>query len=215
MKTIIKNALILMAITLVSGLCLGFVYDITKEPIAQQEIQAKEDAYKAVFPDMNKLAALDPELSDEASLEQVQEQAAKILTEQGYEAARIEEAYQVLDSGDQFLGVVMNITSTEGYGGDINFSIGITADGVINGVEILTINETAGLGMKAADEAFKGQYAGKTAEQLEVTKTGAAADNQIDAISGATITSDAVTNGVNAGVVYFQYLKEQGGIFSE
>jgi len=55
-----------------------------------------------------------------------------------------------------------------------------------------------------AESVLKPQYAGKNVTQFVVTKTGAASDEQIDAISGATITSNAVTNGVNAGLYYFQ-----------
>lgn len=215
MNKIIKDALILMAITLVAGVCLGFVYDITKDPIAKQEVTAKEEAYKAVFPDMEVMGAVYDELSEEESLKKVQEEAGSILEANQFTGARVEEAYLALGSQEEVLGVVMNVTTTEGYGGDINFSIGIGSDGTVNGIEILSISETAGLGMKAADEAFKEQYADKNVESYEVTKTGATEENQIDAISGATITSNAVTDGVNAGLCYFSSLKAEGGILSE
>ena len=81
--------------------------------------------------------------------------------------------------------------------------MGITKEGQLNGISILSISETAGLGMRA-EEVLKPQFSGKIAEKFEYTKTGAVADNQIDAISGATITTNAVTNGVNAGLYYFQ-----------
>ena len=48
------------------------------------------------------------------------------------------------------------------------------------------------------------------AEEIEYTKTGKSADNQIDAISGATVTTNAVTNGVNCGVYAYQFLTEGG-----
>lgn len=215
MNKIIKDALILMSITLVAGICLGFVYDITKDPIARQEAAAKEEAYKAVFPDMAMMGAVYGELSDEESLKTVREEATGVLEINQFTGAKVEEAYLALGAQDEVLGIVMNVTASEGYGGDINFSIGIKSDGTVNGIEILSISETAGLGMKAADEAFKGQYADKNVESYEVTKTGAAAENQIDAISGATITSNAVTDGVNAGICYFSSLKAEGGIISE
>ena len=65
----------------------------------------------------------------------------------------------------------MNITSHEGYGGDINFSMGVSMDGTVTGVEMLSLSETAGLGMRAKDEEFKGQFAGKIVDQFVVTKT--------------------------------------------
>ena len=58
--------------------------------------------------------------------------------------------------------------------------------------------------MKAKEPAFKDQFSDKKVAQFEVTKTGAAGDEQIDALSGATITSRAMTNGVNAALLYFQ-----------
>ena len=194
MNKIIKEALVLMAITLVSGLLLGAVYSITKQPIAQAEEKAQKEAYLAVFPD------------------------AQDLTEPDNKEELLTEAADVLDLEDFYLaekdgavtGVVMNITSHEGYGGDINFSMGVSMDGTVIGVEMLSLSETAGLGMRAKDEEFKGQFAGKIVDQFVVTKNGASAENEIDAISGATFTSKAVTNGVNAGLRFYESLKEGG-----
>ena len=212
MNKIVKNALILMAITLVAGVCLGFVYEITKGPIAAQEQQAKEEAYKSVFPDM---ASMEPVYGREADedLAKVQSESAAALEANGLGDITIEEAYLAADGNGEVLGVVMNIT-TSGYGGDINFSMGIQKDGTVNGIEILSISETAGLGMRATEEEFKGQFAGKQVESFTVTKTGAASESEIDAISGATITSTGMTNGVNAGICYFMSLTE-GGILNE
>ena len=120
-----------------------------------------------------------------------------------YAAVDMDNALWALDDSGNVLGYVLTMTSHEGYGGDITFTMGIQNDGTLNGISILSISETAGLGMRA-EEVLKPQFSGKTAEKFEYTKTGAVADNQIDAISGATITTNAVTNGVNAGLYYFQ-----------
>ncbi len=207
MSKIIKNALILMAITLVAGLALGFVYDITKEPIAEQEQKAKAEAYEAVFPEAATLETI-PQIED------VTADAREVLDAKGLTQEDILEVMLAKDDAGNTLGVVMNITTHEGYGGDINFSMGIQKDGTVNGIQILSISETAGLGMKAAEEDFYGQYAGKKVDSFTYTKTGASADNEINAISGATITTNAVTNGVNAGIYYYQSLME-GGILDE
>lgn len=212
MNKIVKNALILMAITLVAGICLGFVYEITKGPIAEQEQQAKEEAYKAVFPDMTSMEAVYG-LGEKEDAAKIQAESAAVLAENDMGDIRIEEAYLAAGENGEVLGVLMNIT-TSGYGGDINFSMGIEKDGTVGGVEILTISETAGLGMRATEDAFKGQFAGKNVESFTVTKAGAAADHEIDAISGATITSNGMTKGVNAGICYFKSLTE-GGILDE
>lgn len=212
MNKIVKNALILMAITLVAGVCLGFVYEITKGPIAEQEQQAKEEAYKAVFPDMVSMEAVyGLEAAEDTA--KVQSDSAAVLSENGMGDMKIEEAYLASDGNGGILGVVMNVT-TSGYGGEINFSMGIQKDGTVNGVEILSISETAGLGMRATEEEFRGQFAGKNVESFIVTKAGASAENEIDAISGATITSNGMVNGVNAGICYFKSLTE-GGILDE
>ncbi|MGN0277121.1 MAG: RnfABCDGE type electron transport complex subunit G [Hominisplanchenecus sp.] len=208
MNKIIKNALILMAITLVAGLLLGTVYGITKEPIAQAEAKAEQEAYLAVFPGAEEF--VEPEQKDELLAA-----AADTLTAAGYDStADTIENFYLVNNGGQIAGVVINLTSHEGYGGDINFSMGIDLEGTVKGVEILSISETAGLGMHATEDSFKGQFRDKAVDQFVVTKTGAAAENEIDAISGATFTSKAMTNGVNAGICFYQSLVE-GGVLNE
>ena len=81
--------------------------------------------------------------------------------------------------------------------------MGIANDGTLNGISILDISETAGLGMKA-EEVLKPQFAEKNVPVFTYTKTGAVSEDQIDAISGATITTKALTTAVNGGLTYFQ-----------
>lgn len=99
---------------------------------------------------------------------------------------------------------MITVTDHEGYGGDIQFSMGIAMDGTLNGISLLSISETAGLGMKAGDILVP-QFADKKVESFTYTKSGATNDSEIDAISGATITTKAIVNGVNAGLEYFRY----------
>ena len=84
----------------------------------------------------------------------------------------------------------------------MSISVGIELDGTIKGIEFLSISETPGLGMNATKDTFKNKFAGKKAESLTVTKSGSAGDSEIDAMSGATITSNAVTNAVNAALYF-------------
>nr|WP_317361088.1 RnfABCDGE type electron transport complex subunit G [uncultured Blautia sp.] len=198
-NTIIKDAMILTLITLVAGGILGLVYEITKEPIAKQQEMAKQEAYKSVFEDAD---------SFEVCVEEGDGELAAYLAENGFEAQTINEVMEAKDASGETLGYAINLTTSEGYGGDITFSMGVREDGTLNGISILTISETAGLGMNATKDEFKNQFQDKQAEAFEVTKTGAAADNQINAISGATITSNAVTKGVNSGLCAFEYVKE-------
>ena len=184
MKNIIKNTAILTVITLVAGLLLGFVYDITKEPIALAKEKAKVEAYQAVMQEA--------EAFDAAEVETV---------DLGIDDCVINEVV-VAKAGDEVKGYVVTATSI-GYGGNLQVSVGIASDGTVKGIEILTIAETPGLGMNATKPEFKGQFAEKQVEAFVVTKAGAVADNEIDAISSATITSNAVTNAVNSAITYF------------
>lgn len=192
MKEMMKNTAIMLAITVVAGLVLGFVYQITKEPIAQQEAKAKEAACKEVFQDAESFKPMEVGTADGAGW-----------AEAGYAQESIDEVMSAMDASGNVLGYVITVTTKEGYGGDIQFSIGIRVDGTVNGISILSISETAGLGMRA-EEVLAPKFANKQVEKFEYTKSGAATENQIDAISGATITTNAVTNGVNAGLYYFQ-----------
>lgn len=195
-KESIKNTISLMLITLIAGLLLGAVYEITKEPIAKENQRAKEEAYKAVFADADSFE----EISFDA------DQVQKELDSQGLDAS-INEAMKVLDGSGQQLGYVLTVTDHEGYGGDIQFAMGVQSDGTLNGISFLSISETAGLGMKAKEDSFRKQFEGKNVDQIVYTKNGASADNEIDALSGATITTNAVTNGVNAGLYYVHTLQ--------
>ncbi len=197
MKEMMKNTGIILAITIVAGLILGLVYQITKEPIAAQEAKAKQEACQEVFQDAASFEAVETAVGDAAGW-----------SEAGYAQESIDEVMEAKDASGSLLGYVITVTTREGYGGDIQFSIGVRMDGTVNGMSILSISETAGLGMKAED-VLKPQFAGKQVEQFEYTKNGATSENQIDAISGATITTNAVTNGVNAGLYYFR--TELGG----
>lgn len=191
MKEMMKNTGILLAITVIAGLLLGLVYQVTKAPIAEQEAKAKQEACQEVF-------------QDAASFDMIGVEALPAgWNEEGYAQESIDEVMEAKDASGELLGYVITVTTKEGYGGDIQFSIGVRLDGTVNGMSILSISETAGLGMQA-EAVLKPQFAGKQAEKFEYTKNGATADNQIDAISGATITTNAVTNGVNAGLYYFQ-----------
>ncbi len=201
MNRIVKDTLKIFAITLVAGLLLGAVYMITKTPIANAEEQAKQNAYKAVFTDADSFEAVDFD----------EKEARSCLDDNGFADDTIDEVVLAKDNQGEGLGYVLTITTSAGYGGNIQFSIGLTQDGTLNGYSILSIGETAGLGMKATEEKFSSQFVNKPATTFEVTKTGATSESEIDAISGATITSKAMTYGVNAGICYFSTVLMEGG----
>ncbi|MDO4942450.1 MAG: RnfABCDGE type electron transport complex subunit G [Lachnospiraceae bacterium] len=193
-KSLISDCIRLLIITLVAGLALGFVYNITKDPIAAQNEKAKQESYKTVF-------------SDAASFEEVDfsdSQIQDLCKKNGITGITMTEIMAAKDASGSDIGYVFNVTSSEGYGGDIQLAVGVQSDGTLNGYDTLSISETAGLGMNATKDDFKNQYKGIKAEQLEVVKDGSGSsdDSKIDAISGATITSRAVTGAVNTCLAY-------------
>lgn len=203
MKSMLKDAFILFGITLLAGLILASVYQITKEPIRKQQELSQANACKEVFEGA--------ETFEELSFDE-NTNPAQIIEAAGYTNVTIEKVLTAKDAGGNVLGCVMSVVSHEGYGGDIAFYMGVTNEGVLNGISILSISETPGLGMKA-EEVLKPQFENKQVSSFSSTKTGATSDSEIDAISGATITTDAITNAVNAGLSYFQaeWSKLNGG----
>lgn len=193
----IRNTIALTMITLIAGLLLGLVYEITKEPIILQQQKAKEEAYKEVYADATSFEKMNINVSE----------VDELLSNQGFNVT-IHEVMKVLDQDGKMHGYVLTVTDHEGYGGDIKFAMGVKLDHTLNGISFLTITETAGLGMKAKEESFMKQFENVKAEEFTYTKHGAKNPGEIDAISGATITTNAVVNGVNAGLYYVSQLEE-------
>ncbi|SEU27045.1 electron transport complex protein RnfG [Lacrimispora sphenoides] len=190
-----KDALILFVITLISGFLLGGAYQITKDPIDKATEAANLAAYKKVFPDA-------ADFTSDEKMEAAVEACNAELLSQDFGKVGVDNAFKAVDGSGSVLGYVITAHSDDSYSGVVQISVGIKEDGSINGIEFLAISDTPGLGLKAKEPAFKGQYAGKNQESLTVTKSGNAGDGEINAISGATITSSAVTNAVNAALYY-------------
>ncbi|MDO4987723.1 MAG: RnfABCDGE type electron transport complex subunit G [Synergistes sp.] len=180
MGKIIKLGVVLLLITAVTGLILGFVYTKTLEPIKAAKEQEKNEAFTATLPGAETFGQI------------------KLKGDSGI----ITEIYEG-KSGGNVVGYNFTVTP-KGYGGILQMIVGISNEGKVKNIKILSHSETPGLGAKAADEAFSGQYKDKPADALSVTKTPPTADTEIQAISGATITSTAVTNGVNEAVAYWK-----------
>lgn len=103
--------------------------------------------------------------------------------------------FEAIQENGEALGVVV-VTEASGYGGTIEVMTGIKLDGEISGVNILSMNETPGMGAKAKESSFLNQYISQSESNMSVNKDG----GEIDAISGATITSRAVTQAVNDAI---------------
>lgn len=219
MNQFIKNAIILTVITLSAGVLLGFVYELTKGPIAASKEKARQKAYQQIFPDAN-------EFEDSTILDE--KEADKLLGDAGLSHCHIDQVVNA-KKNQEHIGYIITVTNSQGYGGDIQLSLGVYQDGRTGGISIQSIHETAGLGMKAKEPEFYGQFADKNTQAFQVVKGGtpqgntdatsgatsesvAAETENIDAISGATITSNAVTEAVNAGLLYYQYMTTGGRV---
>ena len=117
--------------------------------------------------------------------------------------------YEATDAAGEKKGYVVQTTSSEGYGGKIVLYAGITVEGLLNDISILQINETPGLGLQA-EKVLVPQFHNKPATTFSYTKTGSQSEKEIDAISGATITTKAVTNAVNGATAAVKELMGGG-----
>ena len=192
-KQIIHDALVLTAFTLVIGVILGAVYGITKAPIDNANEEAQKEAYQAVFADADAFNQKEYD-ADEAN---------KMVSDAGYDDT-INDVEEAVDASGNVLGYVITVTAKDGSQGSITFSVGIQKDGTVNGYSITDISETPGLGMKAEDEEFYSQFENKKVDAFTVVKQTPSSDDQIEAITGSTITSKAMANGCNAAILYFQ-----------
>lgn len=172
---IIKIGLILFAITAVAALILAFVNDKTLPTIEQNNIATQNEAMKAVFEDAVNFEKIEAALEDSLP-----------------EGSCVNSIYAADDKG------FVVLASPKGYGGEISLAVGVDNDLVVTGVYVISQSETAGLGANCVKPEWLTQFEGKT-ENIEVKK-GSASGNQIDAISSATITSKAVTKGVNDAI---------------
>lgn len=181
MRDNLKLGFILFVVTAVAGLFLGVAYTITKEPISKQAVLEKNLAMQEILPSAETFESSKVKLTAETAIKEVNKGL----------------------KGNEIVGYAIKVTP-KGFGGLIDMMVGISADGKIGGIKILSHGETPGLGANATNISFYGQYKGKSTEsKLEVVKTGAPKDNQIEAITGATITSKGVTNGVNEAIEFF------------
>lgn len=209
--SIVKDALILMVITLVAAVLLGLVNELTKGRIAELKEQAKQDAYKVVYAEA---LSVNTDINAEvnAELKKAIDNQESILSAAGISNITIDEAATAVGADGNVLGYCILITNSKGYGGKITLALGISLEGEIKGIAFTTLAESPGLGMRADETWFKDQFKGIKSDSVVYTKdgTGAASteDNVIDSISGATISTRAVTNSVNAGITFVSKIGE-------
>lgn len=189
-KDMFKLGLNLLIISAVAALLLALTNSVTASTIAQRNEQANAEARKLV-------------LESAQDFEQV-----KDVKTDNSKGVKVSEIYEAKDASGNTVGYTLKVLPS-GYGGTIELMVGIdSAKGQVSGINVVSNSETAGLGAKATNPEFSDQYKGKPLEELSVLKNGTPGDTEIKAISGATITSTAVTNGVDAAIeVYNNSLK--------
>ncbi len=171
MKGILKDALTLLCITLVAGLCLSFVYELTKDPIANAELQAKAASYRAVMTDADEFAELSEQ--QDALLEEI---------------TAVNEVLAAKGKDGNVIGYVMSVTSRNGYAGEVTVALGVSTDLTVTGFAPLSHGESPGFGARMGDDDIKALF------------VGIASGAEFDGISGATITSNALRETVDTAI---------------
>ena len=197
LRDIVKPTIVLFLISAIVTMALALTNYATKEAIAQQTKIQEESARKEVFPEAE-------------TFEEI-ENINSILGTTDAEKL-VKEVFSCLKNGE-VIGRVYLVESN-GYGGVISMSVGIDNSGKINGVKIISLSETPGLGSKVQEEPFISQFIGiEPKEPLTVVKSGGSKAEEIDAVSGATISSKAVVKGIQAAIDTDFKIREKGGDF--
>ncbi|MDF2839725.1 MAG: electron transport complex, RnfABCDGE type, subunit [Clostridia bacterium] len=182
MRDYIRLSGVLFIVCAIAAVLLGFTNEVTFEKIAAQIEKANNEARQIVLPASDEFTKL-----DETKLAEIKANPDYSIVRDVYEAK----------TGGSLSGYTVMV-APKGYGGAIEMIVGVDANGTVQGIKIGTNNETPGLGKNAEKPAFSDQYKNKTWDsQISVIKSGTPKENEISAIAGSTITSKAVTEGVN------------------
>ncbi len=187
MNSIPRLVLVLTLITAGAGLVLSLVESVTREPIAEQRRQETLRALKSVLPP-----------ADNAP----DEDTVQLLTGQDKRGRDVYRTFFRGRQGTTLSGIAFQVIAPDGYSGNIAVMVGIDPAGTVAGIEILSHNETPGLGDKIALPDFKGNFVGKnlTNADWRVKKDG----GEFDQITGATISPRAVVGAVRKGLEFFR-----------
>ena len=188
-KYIIKLTVTLFVTCVVVAGALGLVNSVTEGPIAQINKEKTEAAMKMVVADPD-----NSEFSDK--LELTEEMTAAATAGGG----SVTEAYAVTVNGESD-GYALKIVAS-GSQGNIEMMVGVDGEGTVTGVSIVDNSETAGIGSKVMDNEplasgvpVLEQFEGKSEADMPLT-----VGSNVDAISGATVSTKGVTTGVNAAL---------------
>ncbi len=184
-------SVVLLLISAVVALLLAFTNSVTKDKIELNTINEQNAAKQEVLPQATTFGTVaQTAFSDNSGI--------------------VKAIYEGKNEAGELVGWCVSVAPS-GYGGVLDIMVGINTDQTISGMKVVSHSETAGLGAKASEPAFSGQFSGKPTDSgLTVIKNGTPKENEIVAISGATITSKAVTEGVNAAVEAIEILSGGG-----
>lgn len=180
MNETVKLGLILLIISAIAGGLLALTNSVTYERIAMAEELANEQAKQKLLSEAEKIVTL-----DDSKLKEVAGSDSNIL--------EISEGY---DSSSNLVGYVFKAT-TSGFGGEIQFMLGVSTEGKITGIEVLNHGESPGLGANIEKSYFKDSFVGKSAKGNLTSAKEPTGENEIQALTSATVTTNAMLNGVN------------------
>ncbi|MBC7230989.1 MAG: FMN-binding protein [Actinobacteria bacterium] len=185
-RTILNLGLRLLVVCLVAAVGLGLTYTLVKNRIEEQDRKRRAEAAEAVLSAIEARPQEDLELT--ASL---QERFADLIG-----------VFEGLDASGDVIGYAF-VLKSKGYN-FITMAVGVDAEGKVTGIDIVTNEETPGLGAVAAEKPeFLGQFKGKGPEKLTLKV-------DVDAVSSATYTSRGITNGVNMALEVWKHLSNKG-----
>ncbi len=194
-----KSAVILMVITAIAGAALAGVYAMTKTTIDANQEAKKLQAYAEVVPGGETFEY------DETISAAIEGFGGAVYGDGAFGKAYINEVAVAKDASGNVVGYGISATTMDGYDGEISMAVGMDTDGKILGVSFTVLNETAGMGMLVNEESWRGQFQDKQVDSFVLLKQGGStADNEIDSVSGASTTSGAVVNAVNAAIDFYK-----------
>lgn len=202
-SSMVKDAIILCLITLILGAVLAGVYAITKSPIEETQIKANNEACAAVVAEGDSVQDSNAEAVNNAAAYLGGHGLANEELTGGDTLGNYVEITEVhpTDMG----GTVYLAAAKKGYGGEIGFALGVDAQGAITGISITSQSETAGLGANCVNKDWQAGFVGKVAPEnagSEMYSKNGESESQVQAISGATVTSRGVTRAVKAILFY-------------
>ncbi len=194
-KAIPKPVIILLVITLIAGLALSGVYVMTKDTIEENKAAANKAALMQVLPEA-------ADFTTDAEL-QARLAAQGDSYNPSFGGAKIQGAAVGVDASGNVVGYAVTVFNSDSYDGGLTLVVGIRADGTVNSISFTELHDTAGMGMKCGDPEFKDQFNNVKVEKFTLNKAGGSTeDDVIDSVSGASMTSGAVVNAVNAALEF-------------